>query len=96
MTPDRMPPDPWAEDGIDLWTLEQAERLTTDDVDPASSRWDDLEGPTIEEFDDAAAETEQCRTEGTCGGGPFSLMRPWLGVIAVVVIVAFMLTYAIR
>lgn len=63
---DDMPPDPWTEEGIDLWTLEQAERLTADDVDPASARWDELDGPTIDEFDDAAREFDRVDQYGEC------------------------------
>lgn len=53
---DRMPPDPFAEDGIDLFELETAERLAHDGVAPSDPRWDHLEGPSIEEFDEAARE----------------------------------------
>jgi hypothetical protein len=61
---DKMPRDPWAEEGVDLWTLEKAEEMTAKEVDPASARWDEIDGPTIEEFDQAAEEFEQER-----GGG---------------------------
>lgn len=94
--PGQMPPDPWAEEGIDLWTLEQAERLTREDVDPASRAWDELDGPTIEEFDEAAHEFERCRDGGECGAGPIGAIRPLLGAIAVVVLLAFVLTYVAR
>ncbi|MDP2183733.1 MAG: hypothetical protein Q8K99_14355 [Actinomycetota bacterium] len=57
MTDDRLPPDPWAEEGVDLWALEQAEELAHDGVHPDDRAWDNLDGgPTIDEFDDAAAE----------------------------------------
>lgn len=55
---DRMPPDPFAEDGIDLFELETAEQLAHDGVAPSDPRWDHLEGPSVEEFDEAARELE--------------------------------------
>lgn len=47
---DRLPPDPFAEDDVDLWALEQAERLARDAA-PDDIRWERLDGPTIDELD---------------------------------------------
>ena len=101
MTPDPrrddgLPPDPWAEEGIDLWALEQADRLTREEADPSSSQWDELEGPTIDDFDRAGEElTGESGLQGE-GSGLLGALRPWLGAIALIVVLAFILTYAIR
>ncbi len=55
---DMMPPDPFAQEGIDELELETAERLARDGASPGDPRWDRLDGPTIHEFDDAARELE--------------------------------------
>ena len=93
---DGLPPDPWAEDGVDLWSLEQAERLTREDADQSSSRWDELEGPTIDDFDRAGKELAGESGPQGEGSGLLGALRPWLGGIALIVVLAFVLTYAIR
>lgn len=95
MTPDRMPPDPWDEEGVDLWTLEKAEEYVSRDLDCADPRWDDLDGPTIEEFDEAEAESERDDADGY-GSGLIGGLRPWLGAIALFVVVAMALAYGLR
>ncbi len=94
MTSDRLPPDPWADEGVDLWTLEKAERLAAEDPDSADPRWDDLDGPSIDEFYDA--ESEMAESDDVHGSGLIGALRPWLGLIALLVAVAMVLTYAIR
>ena len=94
MSSNRLPPDPWADEGVDLWTLEKAERLAARDADSADPRWDDLDGPDIEEFWDA--EAEMAESGSAPGSGLIGGLRPWLGIIALIVVLAMVLTYAIR
>ncbi len=96
MTADRLPPDPWSEEGVDLWTLEKAERLAAEDPDCADPRWDDLDGPDIEEFWEADAEAEAADPRTEHGSGLIGALRPWVGLIALLVVLAMALTYAIR
>jgi hypothetical protein len=98
MTEERMPPDPWTEEGVDLWSLEQAERLAAEDTEGAVAdpRWDSLGGPTLDEFDRAAQELDQCDADIVCGKGLTGGLRPWMGIIAVVVAAAMVLVYAFR
>jgi hypothetical protein len=93
---DALPPDPWADDGIDLWALEQGELLAADDSRAEDPRWDSIEGPTLDAFDDAAAELDECEDEAPCGRGLIGNLRPWMAAIALLVAVAMALTYALR
>ncbi|MDA3937083.1 MAG: hypothetical protein PF636_09590 [Actinomycetota bacterium] len=45
-----MPPDPFDDEDVDLWALEQAERLARDSS-PDDIRWERLDGPTIDQLD---------------------------------------------
>jgi len=84
---DQMPPDPFAEDGVDLLELETAERLVHDGAGSSDPRWDRLDGPTIDDFDEAAEELETREFEAEEHVG--SLMwRTALAGIAVVVAIA--------
>jgi hypothetical protein len=78
MKPGDLPPDPWEKEGVDLWALEQAEDLTKRDAHPDDPRWDKLDGPTIDEFDDAENEDE----------GPGSLPAPAIAVGMVALAIA--------
>lgn len=56
-----LPPDPWVEEGIDLWSLEQAEELSRQKAEPDDPRWEQVGGPTIDEFYDAEREEQNER-----------------------------------
>ncbi len=47
-----LPPDPFEGEDVDLWALEQAETLARE-AEPDDVRWDDLDGPTLDDFDAA-------------------------------------------
>lgn len=72
-----MPPDPWAEEGIDVWSLEQAEELTRHKADPDDPRWERVEGPTTDEFDDAENEEH--------GAGSLPTPAVVFGIVAIAV-----------
>ena len=94
-----LPPDPWAEEGVDIWAVEKSEALTREGADPADPRWDKIGGePTIEEFDDAERELDACSDADSdeCPDGPFTRMIPWLPLIAVLAVLAMVATYVIR
>ncbi len=87
MRPGDMPPDPWAEEGIDPWSLEQAEDLTRQGACPDDPRWERVDGPTTDEFDDAEHEEQ----------GPGSLPAPAIVVgLATVAIAAYVIYVALR
>jgi len=53
----QLPPDPFADDGVDDMAVEMAERLAHDGVSPTDPRWDHLGAePTIDDFDQAESE----------------------------------------
>jgi len=84
---DRMPPDPFEQDGIDLLELETAEKLAHDGADASDPRWDRLDGPTVDDFDGAAEELRELEIDADVQVG--SLMwRTVLAGIAVVVAIA--------
>ncbi len=92
--PHDMPPDPWAEDGIDLWTLEEAERLAQDGVTGDDPRWRALEddGPLIDDFDGPAAQNRYSDSPEPFSAG----LRRWVvGAVAAVLLLALLL-YFIR
>lgn len=91
-----LPPDPWAEQGIDPWALEQAELLTRTDADPSSRSWDEIDGPTLDEFEEAKRELASWSDEEDDASGLLGALRPWLGAIALIVVLAFVLTYVVR
>lgn len=83
-----MPPDPFAEEGVDSMTLERAERLAREGITGDDPRWRALEdeGPLVEDFDTAA--DSQIEHEGS--GPRFWNSHGW-AVAAVSVLVAFAL-----
>ncbi|MDH4140448.1 MAG: hypothetical protein OEV43_07745 [Coriobacteriia bacterium] len=95
---DRMPPDPWAKEGIDPWTLEQAEALVREGVTGDDPRWRAIEdGPLLDDFDVR-------ETDSTPGGVVPSTRRPayrrqgsrhvvglLAGTIAILLVVALVL-----
>lgn len=101
MTHDPLPPDPWAEEGVDLWALEQAEELAHGRVDPDDRAWDNLDGgPTIDDFDDAAAELREMDDDPLENVGALispdsprggQIMGLFFGAVAIVVVVAVLL-----
>ncbi|MDP2232304.1 MAG: hypothetical protein Q8K89_01595 [Actinomycetota bacterium] len=85
-----MPPDPFAQDGIDEMELEAAERLAHDDASGSDPRWDRLDGPTTDQFDDAAEELRELEVAADEQVG--SLMwRTALAGIAVLVAIGLVL-----
>lgn len=56
-THSELPPDPFADDGVDEMAVEMAERLIHEEVAPADPRWEHIGAePTIDDFDAAAEE----------------------------------------
>lgn len=52
-----LPPDPFADDGVDEMAVEIAEQLAYDGVASADPRWEHIGAePTIDDFDAAAGE----------------------------------------
>jgi len=83
----QMPPDPFAEDGVDLLEVETAEKLVHDGVSSSDPRWDRFDGPTIDDFDEAAEELQSLEAEAD--EQVMSLVwRTVLAGIAVVVAIA--------
>lgn len=94
-----LPPDPFADDGLDPFAVEAAEELARAGVDPGDPRWDRIGGePTIDDFDDARAELDGRDPLGSdeSAAGPFTRLLPWLSAIALVVVAALVLTYVLR
>lgn len=89
--PGDMPPDPFAEDGVDTMALEHAEELARHPADSASAAWDRFDGPTTDEFDDAEREIAELE-EGTGDGDElrFALWKAGMAAIAVVLIIAML------
>lgn len=96
VTPGDLPPDPFAQDGVDIFSLEQAEMLAADDSRSEDPRWDHIEGPSLDDFDRAAAELDECEESAPCGSGLIGSLVPWVGAIALLVVAAMLLTYALR
>ncbi len=87
MPDDPLPPDPWEEDGIDLWALEQAEELARKSTTPDDPRWERVDGPLIDDFDEADRQPES----------PSSLPGPAVVVGgAVFVLMAYVVYTALR
>lgn len=84
-----MPPDPWAEQGVDPWEIEQAEQLAHDGAAPDDPRWDHLDGPTTDEFYDAERELRTARAEEFTEIGPLA-WRAIIASVAVVVAIALL------
>lgn len=80
---DRMPADPFEQDGVDLLELETAEKLAHDGADALDPRWGRLDGPTIDDFDEAAEELRELEIDADVQVG--SLM--WRTVVAGVAVV---------
>lgn len=92
--PRDMPPDPFAEDGVDRMALEHAEELARHPADSASAEWDRFDGPTTDEFDDAKREITELG-EGTGDGAElsFALWKAGMAAVAVVVIIAMLVLF---
>lgn len=86
---DRMPPDPFEQDGVDLLELETAEKLAHDGASSSDPRWDRLDGPTIDEFDQAAEELRDIE-EAADVQVTSLVMRTALAGVAVVVAIALL------
>lgn len=94
-----MPPDPFAQDGVDPFAVEASERLAHDGASGCDPRWDRVGGePTVDDFDDAEAELQALdhRPAQEPAPGPFTALLPWLWVIALVVVAALAFTYVLR
>lgn len=95
-----LPPDPFAEDGVDEFAVEASEALARENVDPADPRWDRIGGePTIDDFDEAAHELRGCDADANaepCGTGPFTRLLPWMSAIAIIVVIALVILYGLR
>lgn len=97
-----MPPDPFEDDGVDPFAVRAADTLAHDGVAPNDPRWEHVGGePTIDDFDAAADEIRACEVTDLndaeeCASGPFTRMLPWLSAIAIVMVVAMVLTYVLR
>lgn len=87
---DRMPPDPWAEDGVDLWGLEQAEQLAHEGAAESDPRWERIDGPTTDEFVDAELELRIERQAEETDLGAL-VRRAVLASVAVVAALALLL-----
>ncbi|PKQ29076.1 MAG: hypothetical protein CVT60_07215 [Actinobacteria bacterium HGW-Actinobacteria-10] len=90
--PRDMPPDPFAEDGVDRMALEHAEELARHPADPASTAWDRFDGPTTDEFDDAEREIAELEDGGE-NELPFALWKAGMAAVAVVVIIAMLVLF---
>lgn len=86
---DLMPPDPFEQDGVDLLELETAEKLAKDGASASDPRWDRLDGPTIDEFDEAAEEFRDIEDQAESELGSL-IWRTVLAGIAVVVAIALL------
>lgn len=82
-----MPPDPFAEDGVDQLELATAEKLVHDGTSGSDPRWDHLDGPTVDDFDDAAEEFRELEDDAEVEVSSL-VMRTALAGIAVVVAIA--------
>ena len=94
--PADMPPDPFAEDGVDRMALEHAEELARHSADSASAVWDRFDGPTTDEFDDAErelAELECARDDPDGSDVPFAMWKAAIAAISVVVVLAIIVLY---
>ncbi|MHB9003810.1 MAG: hypothetical protein ACYC6C_07055 [Coriobacteriia bacterium] len=88
--PRDMPPDPFAEDGVDRMALEHAEELARHPADSASAVWDRFDGPTTDEFDNAEREIAELEDGGDV---PAAMWKAGIAAVAVVVIIAMLVLF---
>ena len=92
-----MPPDPFADDGIeDPFALELAEELAHDGAPKHDPRWDHIDGPSIDEFDAAAHEIDDLRDDELGPDGFDSraiIVRTVVASVAVIVVLALVVLY---
>lgn len=91
--PRDMPPDPFAEDGVDRMALEHAEELARHPADSASAVWDRFDGPSTDEFDDAEREIAELEDGGNGSDVPVAMWKAGMAAVAVVVIIAMLVLY---
>lgn len=94
--PDDMPPDPFAEDGVDLMSLTHAEELARRGIDPDHPAWDRFDGPDMFDFDEAARELAALESgEGADAGSDvrYAIWKTALAGVAVVVVIALLVVY---
>lgn len=95
---DDMPRDPWAEEGVDPWILEQAENLVHDDAE--GHRWIGLDdGPTLDEFEQAEVELTNAHEHLDHTGKVsafFVIKAAVVALITLAVIISLVLVYGFR
>lgn len=92
-----MPPDPFADDGVeDPFALELAEELAHDGASKHDPRWDHIDGPTIDEFDDAAREIDELRDNESGPEEPDMrnlVLRTVVASMTVIIVLAVIVLY---